>query len=37
MDNGYKYFLKNHQKIFIMPCVKFDEWMKNDVKMTLWL
>jgi hypothetical protein len=23
-----------HQKIFIMACVRFDEWMKNDVNMT---
>ncbi len=34
MDDGYQYF-KTSQKIFIMPHVKFDGWMKNDVNMTL--
>ncbi len=27
---------KNHQKKFIVPRVKFNEWMKNDINMTLW-
>ncbi len=28
---------KSHQKIFIMSLLNFDEWMKNDINMTLWL
>jgi hypothetical protein len=25
------------QKILIVPQLNFDEWMKNDINMTLWL
>jgi hypothetical protein len=37
MDGGDRYFKKNnfHPKIPIIPHVKFDELMKNDVNMTL--
>jgi hypothetical protein len=35
MDNGYKYFKKNHQKFFIMSCVKFwwmnEKWSQHDI------
>ncbi len=37
MDNGYQYLFKNTKKISLCYVFNFDEWMKNDVSMTLWL
>jgi hypothetical protein len=35
MDDGYQYLYKNHQKIFIVSCVKFwwmdGKWHQHDI------
>jgi hypothetical protein len=37
MDNGYQYFKNIIKKNSWCHVLKFDEWMKNDVNMIIWL